>query len=54
MNDIIIDSLAVEEYLIKVISQHLSTAGGKRTDFDRAFPKCLAKPILIDQTGCCS
>ncbi len=30
MNDIIIDSLAVEEDLIKVVSQHLSTAGGKR------------------------
>lgn len=30
MNDIIIDSLSVEEDLIKVISQHLSTAGGKR------------------------
>ena len=29
-NDIIIDSLAVEEDLIKVVSQHLSTAGGKR------------------------
>lgn len=30
MNEIIVDSLSVEEDLIKVISEHLSTTGGKR------------------------
>lgn len=30
MNEIIIDSLSVEEELIKVVSTHLSTTGGKR------------------------
>lgn len=30
MNEVIVDSLSVEEELIKVVSKHLSTTGGKR------------------------